>query len=406
MYIERDLERKFELMNANFKAILLTGARQVGKTTMLKNLSKKSNRTYVTLDDANIRDLAKTDPKLFFQTYKTPILIDEIQKAPELFEYIKIICDESDEKGIFWLTGSEQFKMMKKVSETLAGRICILNLYSLSQKEISEVKTDELTFSLDSLKERQKLFNKNNILNVYNFIWNGGMPDVQNKDSEIRNEYFNSYIETYLMKDIMEFGGISDTVRFSKFLKISAALISQQVNYKTLAENADISEPTAKSWLNILEGLGIIYLLRPFENNALKRLTKTPKLYFCDTGLASYLSMWLTPDTLMNGAASGAFFENYVVMELIKNFAYSKNKVDFFYYRDSNAKEINLFLIENNIIHPFEIKKSASPDKREIKKYNVIDKSTLKKGYGGIICMSDEVLPIDEENCYLPCNII
>ena len=406
-YLKRELERKFLKMNCHFKAVLVTGARQVGKTTMLKHLAEGTNRTYVTLDNRMARDLAKSDPVLFFQTYQPPILIDEIQKAPELFEQIKIMCDNSDEKGQFWVTGSQQYQMMRQVRETLAGRIGILNLYSLSQREKQRVLIeDDLDLSLRGLQKRQKLFEKNNIINVYRHIWTGGMPDVQNVDAEIREEYFNSYVETYLMRDAVEAGGVSDTVRFSKFLSACAALISQQVNYSTLAEAAEISEPTAKAWLHVLEGLGIVYLLKPYENNELKRLVKMPKLYFCDTALAAYLSMWLSPETLMNGAASGYYYENYVVMEFVKTYAYSKTKVNLTYYRDSNAKEIDIFIEENDIIHPIEIKKSASPDRREIKKYSVIDKTLLKRGSGGIVCMCEEVMPIDSDNCFIPSNII
>ena len=406
-YLKREIERKFLKMNSHFKAILVTGARQVGKTTMLKHLSEGSDRTYVTLDNRMARDLAKSDPVMFFQVYQPPILIDEIQKAPELFEQIKIMCDESDEKGLFWITGSQQYKMMKQVRETLAGRIGILNLYSLSQREKQGILIeDELDLTLQGLLKRQQLFNKNNIVNVFNHIWTGGMPDVQSVDSEIRDEYFNSYVETYLMRDATEVGGITDTVKFSRFLNACAALVSQQVNYSTLAEAADISEPTAKTWLNVLQGLGIVYLLKPYENNELKRLVKMPKLYFCDTGLCAYLSMWLSPETLMNGAASSHYYENYVVMEFVKTYAYSKSKVNLSYYRDSNAKEIDIFIEENDTIHPIEIKKSASPDKRETKKYSVIDKTSLQRGCGGIVCMCEEVMPIDSQNCFIPSNII
>lgn len=406
-YVHRELERKFLKMNSHFKAVLVTGARQVGKTTMLKHLAEGTNRTYVTLDNAAARRLAKSDPVLFFQTYKPPILIDEIQKAPELFEQIKIICDESDERGQFWITGSQQYKMMKEVRESLAGRIGILTLYSLSQREKAGIVLEnELDFSLNALLERQTHFKKNDIIDVFDHIWTGGMPDIQDVDSEIRDDYFNSYIETYLMRDATEVGGVTDTVKFSAFLSACAALVAQQVNYATLAEAAEISEPTAKRWLNVLQGLGIIYLLKPYENNELKRLVKTPKLYFCDTSLCAYLSMWLSPDTLRQGAASGHYYENYVVMELVKNYAYSKSKTNISYYRDDKAKEIDVFIEENNMIHPLEIKKSANPNTREVKKYSIIDKAALNRGSGGIICMCEEVIPIDNDNCFIPSNII
>lgn len=406
-YIKRELERKFIKMNGFFKAVLVTGARQVGKTTMMKHLAEGTGRTYVTLDNALARELAQSDPVLFFQTYKPPILIDEVQKAPELFEQIKIMCDESEETGLFWLTGSQQYKMTKRIRETLAGRLCILELYSLSRREKSGITFDtELDFSLNTLKLRQKQMPKNDIQTVFRHIWEGGMPQAVGVDDELRSEYYNSYIETYLMRDIAEEANITDYVRFRKFLSACAALTAEQLNYSNLAEAADISQPTAKEWIAVLQGLSIIYLLQPYSNNALKRLTKTPKLYFCDTGLCAYLSMWLTPATLMNGAVSGHFYENYAVMELVKNFAYAKTKANITYYRDSNAKEIDLFIEENNIIHPLEIKKSANPNNREVKKYEVLDKAQLNRGNGGIICMCEEPIPIDKDNCLIPSNLI
>lgn len=406
-YIKRELERKIIKANTFFKSILVTGARQVGKTTMLKHLSEGTGRTYVTMDNAMIRDLAKRDPVLFFQTYKPPILIDEVQKAPELFEQIKIICDETEETGLIWLTGSQQYGMMEKVRETLAGRIAIFELFSLSQREKAGVVYDEeLDFTLSNLQARQLKNEKNDVTKVFRHIWEGGMPQVIGADEEMRQEYFNSYIDTYLMRDVAEAGGITDTVRFRKFLAGCAALVSEQVNYATLAESADISAPTAKEWLRVLVGLHIVYLLEPYSNNALKRLSKTPKLYFCDTGLCAHLSMWLTPEVLLNGAASGHYYENYVVMELLRNYKYARTKANLSYYRDSNAKEIDVFVEENNTIHPLEIKKSASPDRREVKKYETIDKAELLRGAGGIVCMCEEPMPIDEMNCFIPSNLI
>ena len=406
-YIKRELERKFMQMDAFFKVVLVTGARQVGKTTMLKHLAKDTDRTYVSLDDLMARELAQNDPALFFQTYKPPILIDEVQHAPQLFERIKLICDNSEDTGQFWLTGSQQYSMMKHVRETLAGRIGILELYSLSQREKTGVCFDDpLVFSLENLQKRQKEIAPNDITDVFDHIWRGGMPQVQNADEEMRQEYYSSYVDTYLMRDVAEVGGITNSAKFIKLLKACAAFTAEQVNYATLAAAADISEPTTKNWIRILEGLGIIYLLQPYSNNELKRLVKTPKLYFCDTGLCSYLSMWLTRDTLMNGAAAGHYFENYVVIELLKNYAYGKTKANLSYYRDSNAKEIDVFVELNGFIHPLEIKKSATPDRKEIKKYELIDKASIPRGDGGIVCMCDKPVPIDEKNSFIPSNLI
>ncbi len=406
-YTTRHLERKFIKMSNFFKVIMVTGARQVGKTTMLKHLSEGRQRTYVTLDNMSARRLARIDPVLFFQTYKPPVLIDEVQYAPELFTQIKLLCDESEETGLFWLTGSQQYHMMKNVQETLAGRVGILTLYSLSLSEKSGIGFhDHLDFSRDNLQERCKSVNKNDVVDVYEHIWRGGMPRLLQADTEQRQEYFSSYVSTYIMRDVAELGGVTDSLKFGKFLAACAALIAEPVNYKKLSESADVSQPTAKEWLNLLEGLGIVYLLRPYANNALKRLAKAPKLYFLDTGLAANLSMWLTRDVLMNGAVSGHYFENFVVMELVKYYAYSSSKANMTYYRDANAKEIDVFIEESNKIHPLEIKKSANPDWREVRKFNVLKKTTLEQGAGGIICMCQEVVPIDKDNCLIPCNVI
>lgn len=406
-YIHRAIEDKFLRMSAFFKAVLVTGARQVGKTTMLKHLAQGQNRTYVTLDNLQARDLANRDPVLFFQTYKPPIIIDEVQYAPKLFEQIKIMCDESDQTGLFWLTGSQQYAMMKNVRETLVGRLVLLELHSLSKAETEQIVFEgDLDFSFPCLQKRQSVAPKCDIIDIYEYIWRGGMPQVQIADAEQRQAYYDSYIDTYLMRDVAEIGGVTDSLKFRQFLSACASLVSQQLNYKNLAEAADVSQPTAKEWVRLLQGLGIIYLMQPYYNNALKRLTKSPKLYFYDTGLCAYLSMWLTPETLRNGAASGHFFENYVVMELLKEYLYSSVKVNLTYYRDSNAKEIDLFVEENNRIHPLEIKKSANPDQREIKKFSVLDKVSLERGDGGIICMCEQVIPIDSKNNFIPCTLL
>ena len=406
-YITRTLERKFLHMESFFKVVLVTGARQVGKSTMLKHLADKNNRNYVSLDVALDRELAQTDPALFFQTYTPPVLIDEIQRAPQLFPQIKIMCDENEDTGQFWLTGSQQYNMMQNVRESLAGRVGILNLYSMSQSEIEGISyDDELDFSQTVLRERESRVEKNNVRHVFEHIWRGGMPQVLDADEEQRQEYYNSYVDTYIMRDVSEAANITDSLRFRKFLIACAALTSELVNYKRLAEIAQVSQPTAKEWLRVLEGLGIIYLLQPYSNNELKRLTKVPKLYFCDTGLCAFLSMWHTPDTLRTGAASGKYFENYVVSELLRNYAYARSTAGLSYLRDSNKKEIDVCVEKNNLIHPLEIKQSATPDRREVKKYEILDKASIERSHGGIICMCEKTVPIDDMNCFIPCNII
>ncbi|MDR1110742.1 MAG: ATP-binding protein [Deltaproteobacteria bacterium] len=406
-YISRHLERKFLLMSKSFKAVLVTGARQVGKTTMLRHLAEGQNRSYVSLDSLKNRQLARTDPELFFQRHRPPVIIDEAQHAPELFPQIKVICDESEDNGLFWLTGSQHFGMMERVRESLAGRVIILVLHGLSQTEKAGVVFgNEMDFSFPCLQARQQQVPKNDLVDVFRHIWRGGMPKALLAAPEETLEYFESYISSFLMKDVGEFGRVTDSLRFGAFLTACAALVGRQVNYKTLADAAGVSQPTAKDWLLLLEGLGIVHLMRPYYNNALKRLTKAPKLYFCDTGLAAFLTSWLTPETLMDGAANGYFFENYVVAELLKSYSVSPEKPKMTYFRDSNSKEIDVFIEKNNFIHPLEIKLSGNPDIREVKKFSVLEKTAARIGTGGIVCMCEDPFPIDRLNSLIPCNLI
>lgn len=406
-YITRELERKFLTMNTVFKAIMVTGARQVGKSTMLKKLAENEERTYVTLDNSRDRELAKSDPTLFFQIYKPPVLIDEVQKAPELFEFIKIICDESEENGLFWLTGSKSRKLMKEARDSLAGRICVLKMYSLSQREkMGNCDIGNIDFSFDKLTERAKHFPENNIVEVYTHIWEGGMPATIGMSGEQRMEYYESYIETYLMRDAVDDNGIIDTEGFRKVLRACAAFAGNLINYSDIAQAGNVSVPTAKEWVKILQSMGILFLLEPYSNNELKRLVKTPKLYFCDTGLCAYLSMWTSKETLMNGAASGHYFENYVVSEFLRMFSYAKTKTKMTFYRDTNQKEIDLVLEENGTLYPIEIKRSSNPEKKAIGSFALLRKSSMEIGEGGIVCMSEKPYPIDENNNYIPCNII
>lgn len=406
-YIKRELERKFLETTKFFKAVLVIGARQVGKSTMLKHLAQKENRTVVSMDTDYIRELAIEDPRLFFQTYKPPILIDEIQKAPNLLEYIKEMCDQSEERGRFWLTGSQRKKIMQKSQETLAGRLGILRLYGISQREkMGVLDPAPLDFSMSCLKERKALLPDNNVVDVFSHIWKGGYIDVQNTTGELAQAYYQSYIDNYLISDAVNDEGIKDISGFKKFIRACAALVGNLVNYRTLGEAAGVSNETAKKWLDILADMDVIYLLEPYSNNEIQRLVKTPKLYFCDTGLCAYLTRWLTADSLREGAASGHFYENYVVMELVKNYAYSRDSAILSFYRDDNAKEIDVFVEENGRIHPLEIKKSANPEKKEVKKFKVIEKTALVQGDGGIICMLPQPFPIDALNNFIPSNLI
>ena len=406
-YIHRELERKFLRMSSAFKAVMVVGARQVGKSTMLRHLAEDQNRAYVSMDHSRDRELAQSDPKLFFQVYHPPVLIDEVQKAPELFETIKIMCDQTEDRGLFWLTGSQSKRLMRQAGDSLAGRVCILKLFSLSQRELMGVEPEEpLDFSYPALAARSRLFGENNIVTAFSHIWRGGMPEMLLLDEEQAGEYWNSYIETYLMRDAVDDNGITDTVGFRKFLRACAAFCGQLLNYSDLAAAAGVSGVTAKEWVKVLQTMGILFLLEPYSNNELKRLVKTPKLYFCDTGLCAYLSSWTSRDTLMNGAASGHFFENYVVGELLRTYSYAKSSTALTFYRDRDQREIDLVIEQDGILHPLEIKKASEPDRRAVKVFEHLRKTSRPVGAGGIVCMTDRPYPIDRNNSYIPANMI
>jgi len=406
-YIKRSLESRFLSMNSVFKCILLVGARQVGKSTMLKHLAEKQKRTYVSMDDGKIRDLAQREPDLFFQMYRPPLLIDEVQKAPALFEKIKIICDNTEEKGLFWMTGSQSRKLMREAGDSLAGRMGILKMYSLSEMELMGFpNTKPLEFSFPKLQKRAENIPVANVTEVFKRIWTGGMPEVLSLNEQQIQDYWNSYIESYLMRDAVDDNGISDTTGFRKFLRACAAFSGQLLNYNDLAQAADVSGVTAKDWVRVLESMGIIYLLEPYYTNELKRLTKTPKLYFCDTGLCAYLSSWTNWETMMNGASSGHYFENHAVNQFLRSYTCFSAGANLNFYRDVRQREIDLIIEENGVLHPVEIKKTARPDPTAAAAFSVLDKSEKKVGGGGVICMMERPFPLDAVNSFIPINII
>ncbi len=406
-YIRRELERKFLSMSSVFKVVMVTGARQTGKSTMLRHLAENEDRRFVSMDDSRARELAENDPALFFQIYKPPVLIDEVQKAPELFERIKIICDNTESRGLFWLTGSQSRKLTKKAGDSLAGRICVLQMYSLSQRELLGIAPEEeLDFSFEALTRRRALFPERDIVSVFDHIWRGGMPEVRDLNEEQLREYFNSYIEMYLMRDAVDDNGITNTEGFRRFLRACAAFTGKLLNCTDLAAASGVSGVTAREWVRMLQSMGIIFLLEPYSSNELKRLVKTPKLYFCDTGLCAYLSSWTGRDVLMNGAAAGHFYENYVIGEILRNYAYAKASAGLNFYRDKGQREIDLIVGRDSVLHPLEIKKGTAPDRRAVRTFDALKATGQEVGEGGIICMTDSPFPIDNKNCYIPAAIL
>ena len=407
MYIKRVMEKTIKKMVNEFPVIVISGARQVGKSTMLQMI-KEDNMNYVTLDDLDARNLALSDPKYFLEQYSHPLLIDEIQYAPNLLPYIKMIVDDekfkalknnTELKSLFWLTGSQQFKVMKDVSESLAGRVGVLNLYSLSNSEIKGYERLLFTPKLDELKKNENIVHCDS-KEIFERIFNGGMPSIATGAIE-RSNYFSSYINTYIERDVKQLLNVGKTIEFYNFMQYIAVRTAQELNYSTIAKEIGVDSKTIKNWISILESSGIIYLLQPFSNNLSNRIIKAPKLYFMDTGLCSYLAKYPNPETLEIGALSGAIFETFVVSEIIKNITSHglDSKMNLYYYRDKDQKEVDLLYIEGDTIYPIEIKKGISPNNPD-KNFAVLSKYSNDIATGIVICMTQKLQPINK-NCWL-----
>lgn len=401
-YIKRNLESVVLQASNEFPVVLVTGPRQVGKTTMLKKLMEGTDRGYVSLDDLNERAVAKSDPELFLQTHKPPVLIDEVQYAPELFTYIKIYADTHEKPGEIWLTGSQAFKLMQDVQESLAGRVAVLSLSTLSGAEICENESLPFILEMDALKLRESKRTPLDLHEVYDRIFCGSMPAIVSGKSTNSKLFYGSYLSTYIERDVRELSDSIDSLKFLRFITAVAARDSQMLNVSDIANDADINQTQAKNWLQILETLGIIFYLHPYSNNLIKRLVKAPKLYFYDTGLVSYLTKWSSADTLEAGAMNGAILENYVVSEIVKNYLNLGQEPYIYYYRDKDSKEIDIVLEQDGRLNPIEIKKTSNPGTELTKVFSVLDRSSVPRGKGAVICMKPNVSAIDRENFIVP----
>ena len=401
-YIKRSLEKVVLQATKEYPVVLVSGSKQVGKTTMLKKLMEGTNRNYVSLDDLQERALAKNDPEMFLQLHKPPILIDEVQYAPELFSMIKLIVDKEHRKGDFWLTGSQIFDLMKGVQESLAGRVAVLSLSSLSQTEIYGGEDRPFQIEIEHLMKRKEGRTSADLQEIFRRIFQGSMPAIVSNEVSNNSIFYGSYLSTYIERDVRNLSDSIDSLKFLRFLTAVAARCSQMLNVNEIARDADINLKQAKDWMEILETLGFIFYLHPFSNNMLKRLVKTPKYYFYDTGLVAYLTKWSSTETLENGAMNGAILENYVVSEIRKSYLNSGKAPFMYYYRDKDAREIDIILEQNGELNPIEIKKSANPAPEILRSFSVLEKTGLKRGKGAVICMKMELSAFNQENFIVP----
>jgi predicted AAA+ superfamily ATPase len=395
MYIRRTLESHFLEAAAHFPVMLVTGARQVGKTTFLREIAG-GDRTYISLDDPRIVDLARSDPALFMQRYPGPVLIDEIQYAPGLLPFIKLAVDEEGQPGRFWLTGSQQFHLMRDVVESLAGRVAIVQLLGLSRREQDGSADGHGPFlpTPDTLDPRLEDSATLTLPELYRRIWRGAYPALTRDLDLDRDLYFSSYVQTYLQRDVRDLARVGDETAFLRFVQACAARTAQLLNVAELARDADVAPNTAKHWLSVLEASGIVYLLQPYHTNVTKRLVKTPKLYFLDTGLCSWLTGWTSPEALEAGAASGAMLETWILVEILKSWWHHGKQAPFYFYRDKDKKEIDLLIVLDEAIHPLEFKKSASPGRDAVRHFGPLVRLDRPIGPGGVVCLAESSLPL------------
>ncbi len=403
MYIPRHIGQVFQAAEKMFGAILVTGARQVGKTTLIRN--EKGDIPYITLDDPILLQSATDEPGTFFQATPPPVFVDEIQYAPNLFPYIKIILDRDRKKGQFYLSGSQQFKMMKNVTESLAGRLGILNLPGLSLREIQRDGFNRKFLPTEAyFAERRKSAHTLPYKELWRTIQRGSMPELYADETFDAQIFYGAYTRTYLERDVRDLTQVGDEGKFLSFMTVAASHTGQLLNLASIARDVGISQATADRWLSILVASNLVYLLPPYSNNVIKRAVKTPKLYFLDTGLAAYLTRWNTPDVLESGAMAGAFFETFVVSEIIKSY-YNQGVLDIpiYFYRDRDGKEIDLLIVQDGKIHPLEIKKTANPDKGMIRQFSTLDKiAGMERAPGGVICLYESLVPLRDKDMIIP----
>lgn len=408
MYIKRHAAKTVQELRRHFGAVLVTGPRQTGKTTLIDETVVKPGKgkiARVNLDDPLLNKMANEEAGRFFLDYPPPLFIDEIQYAPNLFPYLKLTVDREKKQGLFFLSGSQQFSLMKGVSESMAGRVGIIDILGLSLREIENNPFSEPfcpTEKYLSARKRNPL--TVNYDKVWEIIWRGSMPRLYADPALPHAAFYSAYLRTYIERDVRLIVNIGDEKKFLSFICSVAARTAQMLNITKLAEDTDIPRTTAERWLSILISANLVYLLRPFHVNITKREIKTPKLYFLETGLAAYLTGWDNPDVLRKGAMCGAFFETFVVSEIIKSYINRGIEAPVYYYRDKEQHEIDLLIWKNGRLHPVEIKMTANPEKRHTASFCVLDTlpDPYKQGDGGIICCYNELVSLDEKIKVIP----
>ena len=403
MYHPRTLEDALLSASGQFPVVLVTGPRQVGKTTLLQHLCEQDRR-YVTLDDLVLRQLANDDPALFLQRFPAPLLIDEIQYAPDLLPYIKMAVDSSSQAGAFWLTGSQQFHLMKGVSESLAGRVAVIQLLGFSGRERRRDQVWPAPFlaTPERLSDRAPTGVAPTLDRVFADIWEGSFPGLVAGPVRDRDLFYSSYLQTYLQRDVRDLARVGDEQAFLGFVRACAARTGCLLNLSELARDVDVTVKTAKHWLSILTTSFQVYLLPPYHSNITKRLVKTPKLYFLDTGLCAYLTEWSSPQTLAAGAMRGAIFETYVFSEILKSWWHRVQMPQMYHFRDRDGREIDFVFVQDQTLYPVEVKLGAAPRTDWVRPFKSLDRFPTPRGDGAVVCLCSEPIPLTREATAVP----
>ena len=392
--------------------VLITGARQVGKSTLCGEIKKDYGYNYVSLDNLRERETAIKDPELFLSLHKPPLIIDEVQYAPKLLDVIESIVNKvkfegGDNRGMYILTGSQIYSLMENVSESLAGRVTIVEMSPFSLREIRGLP--EIPFVIDSsINQTRSEDNKIDVNELYEQIVKGFYPELYDNDELDVETFYSDYVRTYIERDVSQIINLNDKLKFQRFMEVLASLTGEEFVANNLAKSIGVSLPTIESWLSVLVAGNIVYLLEPYnENSTLKRVVKRPKLYFLDTGLAAYLARLNNAEVLKNSIFSGRFVETFIVNEIIKSYKNNNKKINFYYYRDADQKEIDLVMLEGGILHFIECKSGISYSKKDISSFNTLKKITkYKVGTSGVVCSTDIVYTIDENIYAIPLGAI
>lgn len=406
MYIKRHLAHQIIMMTRFAKVILITGCRQSGKSTILQ--ATYPDVPYITMDNIQQYNALVQDPVGFFSNNASPLILDEIQRVGNVFVNLKFVVDQSSQPGQYFLTGSQKFTLMKNVADSLAGRISIMELWGLSNRELAEDDCLLPFLPVKQYLQQRRTKIKFNGQSLWERIHRGAFPRLWTKPEYPREQFYSDYINTYLSRDVRELSQVGNLQTFQRFMTVLAARCGMLLNLADLSRTVEIDIKTAKSWLAILQASNIVYCLEPFSLNVAKRVVKTPKIYFTDTGLVCYLCRWQTPEQAENGAQAGALFETFVINEIMKSYKNGGKEPGMYFFRDAKAREVDLLFYQDNTLFPVEIKKTASPNLKDVKNFEVLKDyfPTVKVGEGGIICTNPELIWMGRDIWSIPVEYV